>query len=353
MCRRATLALTTCLGACLGVNRAQLKRLLGAWGFTLSFRRECLSLIDVRFVAAERFFSRKLCKLSGALLDELVLASVLAPLYSANLRSPPLNELFAFDASDSRAGGCRAPVSDEQWRSLFDLSEERGNTCASTGGLSPPTLCSLTRGRQQLGMPCLYRGNPSSRLRPRLPSASTSSRSRAPLSLLRHLAAEGRRNCRVLAITDSRVALGALSKGRSSSRRVNHLLKKAAALCLCHGFQFDAVWVPTWSNTADALSRRQPISAWRNTLSELPPVPPARLLSQRAQNELRQLTEPFPCGPKRLSAPSLSTCVFLFSMPASSRPIDHRSFFSFARASLCAGETELPSAHFRDFRVGF
>ena len=39
------------------------------------------------------------------------------------------------------------------------------------------------------------------------------------LSLLRHLASEGRRNCRMLALTDSRVALGALSKGRSSSRR--------------------------------------------------------------------------------------------------------------------------------------
>ena len=36
------------------------------------------------------------------------------------------------------------------------------------------------------------------------------------------------------------------------------------------------------------------ISAWRNAFSKLPPVPPARLLSQRAQNELRQLTELFP-----------------------------------------------------------
>ena len=32
MSRRATPALTTCLGACLGVNKAQLKRLRGAWG---------------------------------------------------------------------------------------------------------------------------------------------------------------------------------------------------------------------------------------------------------------------------------------------------------------------------------
>ena len=125
MCRRATLALTTCLGACLGVNRAQLKSLLGAWVCTLSFRRECPSFLDVSFVGAQSLPSRKPCKPSGALLDELVLVSVLAPPFSANLRAPPLSELFAFDASDARAGGFRAPVCEDQWRSLYDLSEER------------------------------------------------------------------------------------------------------------------------------------------------------------------------------------------------------------------------------------
>ena len=73
------LTLTTCLGGCLGVTRAQLKRLLGAWRFALSFRRECLSILDVSFVGAQSLPSRKLCKPSGALLDELVLVSVLAP----------------------------------------------------------------------------------------------------------------------------------------------------------------------------------------------------------------------------------------------------------------------------------
>ena len=42
MCRRATLALSTCLGALMGVSRVQPKRLLGAWGFALAFRRRCL-----------------------------------------------------------------------------------------------------------------------------------------------------------------------------------------------------------------------------------------------------------------------------------------------------------------------
>ena len=97
------------------------------------------------------------------------------------------------------------------------------------------------------------------------------------LSLLRHHASEARRNCPVLAVTDSR----APSKGRSSSRRVNYLLKRVAALCPCYG----------------SSSRRQHLFAWCNALPELPPVPLARLLSLQAENELRQLAEPFSANP--------------------------------------------------------
>ena len=132
----ATLALTTYLGACLGVNRAQLKEAPRGLDFTLSFRRECLSFVS--FVGAQSLLCRKPCKSSGALLDELVLVSVLAPLFSANLRAPPLSELFAFDASDARAGGCRAPVSEDQWRSLYDLSEERREHVRLDWGSQPP-----------------------------------------------------------------------------------------------------------------------------------------------------------------------------------------------------------------------
>ena len=124
VCRPATLP--TCLGAFLVVNSAQLKRLIGAWGFSLSFRRECFSFLDISFVAAESLPSRKPCKLSGPLLDELILVSVLAPRYSTDLRSPPLTELFAFDAWMRAQGGeerLSAKISD---CFLCDLFEERG-----------------------------------------------------------------------------------------------------------------------------------------------------------------------------------------------------------------------------------
>ena len=47
----------------------------------------------------------------------------------------------------------------------------------------------------------------------------------ALLTLARHLMAHGVRDTRVLVLVDSRVLLGAIVKGRSSSRRVNHILK--------------------------------------------------------------------------------------------------------------------------------
>ena len=157
MCRQATLALTTCLGACLGVNRRQLKRLFGAWGVTLSFRRERFSFLDFNFVAAESLPSRKPCKLSGPLLDELVLVSVLAPLYLPDLRSHRLSELFAFDAFDSRAGGCGAAVREDQWWSLYDLSEEWREHVRCDWESHHLILRSLIRGQEQLGTPCLFR----------------------------------------------------------------------------------------------------------------------------------------------------------------------------------------------------
>ena len=66
-CRRATLALTTCLGARLVVTTAQLKRVLDAWatGVSLLPRRQ------LRW--RRKPPSRKPCKLSGAVLNELVL----------------------------------------------------------------------------------------------------------------------------------------------------------------------------------------------------------------------------------------------------------------------------------------
>lgn len=60
---------------------------------------------------------------------------------------------------------------------------------------------------------------------------------------------------RVLLLTDSLVAMGALLKGRSSSWPLLRLCRVALATCLGSGLRFAIRYVPTWINPADAPSR--------------------------------------------------------------------------------------------------
>ena len=120
--RRVSLMLVTMLISAMGVNRTLLRRLLGGWAFTLGFRREVFASLDV-FTSLPP--SRR-CRLNGALLDELLLVTGLAPLLETNLRAEPCETLHATDASQNGADGCSASITREDWLALYGLAEEKG-----------------------------------------------------------------------------------------------------------------------------------------------------------------------------------------------------------------------------------
>ena len=64
------------------------------------------------------------------------------------------------------------------------------------------------------------------------------------------------RRARALHLTDSQVALAVSVKGRSSSRQLNRLLKRFAALQVARGVFPLLGWVATHDNPADEPSRR-------------------------------------------------------------------------------------------------
>ena len=83
---------------------------------------------------------------------------------------------------------------------------------------------------------------------------------------------------RVTATAPWYLLLGAVSKGRSSSRKVNFVLRKLGFCCFAFDITLEAVWVPTWANQADVPSRNKPIESWSATLPILPP-PPSRVFA--------------------------------------------------------------------------
>ena len=60
---------------------------------------------------------------------------------------------------------------------------------------------------------------------------------------------------RVVLLVDSKVVLGAVSKGRSSSKALNTIIRRAAALCFAGGLVLHCVFISTKHNPADWPSR--------------------------------------------------------------------------------------------------
>ena len=75
------------------------------------------------------------------------------------------------------------------------------------------------------------------------------------------LRAGGRFRHRVVLLIDSKVVLGAITRGRSSSRPLNALIRKAAALCFAGGLVLHCVFISTKHNPADWPSRGD-ASSW-------------------------------------------------------------------------------------------
>ena len=175
--------------------------------------REALSVLD------ECFPPRRRCAVEGALLDELLVTTFLAPLWDADLRGQPHLHLFATDAT---------PVSVELWTLLYEFSEEKSCSVRldwDASSMHPPEFRDSRAAVAGLVVD-FCRGSKVSRI---------GSWKSSPASfgvkwtvVLGHL--------RVLRLVDSRVVLGSACKGRSSSRRVNFRLRRLGGLMLANNF---------------------------------------------------------------------------------------------------------------------
>ena len=194
-------------------------------------------------MSARKLPTRRPIPAHGALLDDLLLVAGIAPLLQADLRAAPHHSLYATDASPSGAGACVAQVTPELWRVLYRIAEERGEHVRLDWGSTPPPpeFVSTHSSAAALITPAAWTVLFSYRFQ--RPNHINVLELVALVSLLRRLANKGVHRARILCCVDSRVVLGAVTKGRSSSRKLNHLLRKLACECLASSITVDLLWV--------------------------------------------------------------------------------------------------------------
>ena len=249
-----------------------LEVLAGSWVAILQCRKRMVCLLDEIYMAQQGRPQNAIVHLSTALLDELWMLAILAPLAVTDLRAQSLDRVFLSDASESCKAAVFSRVSKVFAKELQRHALTRG---AWSRLLSPWKLWCRDHGHlfaeEELpdGIPLV--SHPLW-----LTLAQTLQYSlfhRRAVRRRRHInllelesileveekLAETHPDSRYLLASDSQVALAAILKGRSSSPHLKRLLQRGLATVLGAGLYGSFGYVPSLVNVSDDPTRQRPV----------------------------------------------------------------------------------------------
>lgn len=226
-------------GCCTG---RELAEIVGRWTWVMLIARPALSCFSsvYRFIQCAR---TKTYQLWNSVCRELYLAASLAPLFVTTLSSSWYRDAIATDASMSGQGVVAATLS----QSLVERAAR------NSGSIAPKTVDTILLDMEvtnhnftTLVSAPWHEEEHINRLELRSISTAIRRVLSSPNSIRR----------RLLLLSDSQVAVGALAKGRSSSHGLLCRLRPLSALILSSGMQLFLRWIPSYLNPADEPSRR-------------------------------------------------------------------------------------------------
>ena len=264
------LAFITARIALLGAaERKLLEMVAGSWTSALQLRRRAMCLLSHIFTAIQLFPYGVPFRLTAECIAELWTLVVLAPLFASDLRAGVSTELSLVDASNDWEAEVHAQISPAI---AAELSRQKLTKAAWARLLSP--LQQLQR-MHHLLLPEdeVPEGEEPARSHPLWTAVIRSTsfslvrrrriRGKAHINVSELNAAldsEKRRaelspDTRLLTASDSQVVLGALVRGRSSSRALNQRLQQSLPHLLCCNVYDSVQYVNTHDNVADDPTR--------------------------------------------------------------------------------------------------
>ena len=267
-------------------DRKLLEILAGTWTSILQCRKRCMCLLGEVFTEIQLHEYGETFNLRAETIAELWSITLLAPLYVTDLRAGMDEELSLVDASDAWMAETYAKLPKDF---AYELGRHKLTKAAWARMLSPwkalqkvhgilPPEAEVPEGEQPAKQHFLW-----STLAKTL---QFSLRWRRKVKRRQHIniselsaALEAERlhgqrcpNCRFLLGSDSQVVLGALVKGRSSSKRLNEELKRSLPYLLGSGTYTYPQYIHTADNVADDPTRdrdcrtpSEPVPQWLQT----------------------------------------------------------------------------------------
>lgn len=249
------------LGLC---SKTILQKLLGYSCFIFQFRRECFSVQHHIYKFVSKMPKEGWIRLPPHILDELRAMAYLIPLACWDMRKKIGTSVLSTDATPSSGGAARTTVPAALAEELWRVSEVKGEAVRMDGQPGRDLLQSFNDPKE----PCLIASTMGKTLKWKATSSYTFRQTshinlQEARALRREVArlAKNRRsgNCIQICFNDSRVVCGAVGKGRSSSYKLNGILRGMLPYLLLANISLGLIWVETDSNPADHPSRMKPI----------------------------------------------------------------------------------------------
>ena len=257
-----------------------LETLAGGWISVLQMRRRMLCLVHFLYEAQRGRVQTDVVRLSAALVEELFVLSILAPLASAEMRALSIPEVFMSDASEWGSASVQAQLplllSKEfqrhslargawsklltPWKAWLKMHEDLFPADELPDGVplvSHPLWLLLAQGLDYE----LHHVK-----RERTKRHINLIELQAVLEVEKRLA-KRRGPCRYLLGSDSQVTLAALVKGRSASPSINKMLQQSLAIVLGSSLYGNYGYVPSLANPSDDPTRGAEL---RRAVQDLP-----------------------------------------------------------------------------------
>eukprot|EP00971_Amphidinium_carterae_P341681 6480620-Amphidinium_carterae.1 len=261
-----------CLGwlwICTPTERSVAESIVGTMSCSFLFQRSLFSILGRTYPFVRNMKRRKKTPLSPEVADEIFVSSCMQLAADTCVRWSLHSRVWASDASLFAGGATWTDVPPRMAERLYDFVEHCGDRPLLSEVLESgdSDLSGLKDCRQDAG-----------RLLGRAPwkvafyftfkchEHINILELRALVRLVQRIQSQGLRRVRILVGLDSKVVIGAATRGRSSSRALNHHLRRLAFFCMGYEIKLLLFWLPTWGNPADAPSRNMPLQSWSDKL---------------------------------------------------------------------------------------